>query len=424
MQLGPAAGVAVVGIALGASALVPLGWWHPATAVPLALAVSALSGWWLPRIHQNPSIEAGIGSQRGVPVNSGGSSAWLERHAGWICAGLASAFTLWAALTRAEHVVLRRDPGAYALYTQWITTRHGLPVSADLAAFGGPAAYGVPGFTLDSPAYYQVLHGAGTAIQAEVVPQFLIGAPAVFSLGWWAGALADRPWLGLQLMPAVLGGLALMAFAALAARLIGARWAPLAVLLLGGALPVVLAARSTYSEPAALLVLLSGTCLAVDALGEGNRRLALLAGAVLGLAGLFRIDAVREVALLVAVCALLAIRGNRVAVPLAGGALAGTAVSIVVWLAMSRPYLNSVASSLLPLLAGTAAIVGVAAVAVPVARRRPSVPARPAAGPPRPRWRWRRSGCCWRAGHSGWSCGRTRTARQPGSWPPCSGGRT
>ncbi len=376
MQLGPAAGVAVVGIALGSAVLVPLGWWHPATAIPLALAVSALSGWVLPRIHHNPSVGAGIESPGGVLVNSGGSPAWLDRHSGWISAGLASVFTLWTAFTHAEHVVLRRDPGAYALYTHWIATRQGLPVSADLVAFGGPAAYGVPGFTLDSPAYYQVLHGAGAATQADVVPQFLVGAPAVFSFGWWAGALADRPWLGLQLMPALVGGLALMAFAALAARLIGARWAPFAMLLLGSSLPVVLASRSTYSEPAALLVLLSGTCLAVDALAAGNRRLALLAGAVLGLAGLIRIDAVREVALLVAVCALLAIRGNRVAVPLAGGALAGTAISIVVWVGMSRPYLNSVSSSLLPLLAATAAVVLMSAVAVPVARRRPAA-ARP-----------------------------------------------
>jgi hypothetical protein len=42
-------------------------------------------------------------------------------------------------------VVLGRDAGSYALYAQWIATRHGLPVDAHLDAFGGVAALAVPG---------------------------------------------------------------------------------------------------------------------------------------------------------------------------------------------------------------------------------------------------------------------------------------
>ena len=144
---------------------------------------------------------------------------------------------------------------------------HALPVDASLDAFGGSAALADPAFRLSSPAFYEIVHGtpgaAGTT--ADVLPQFFLGAPAWFSLGGWTGG-----WTGLLVAPAVASALALLAFAGLAARLVGPRWAVLATGVLALAQPVLHAARSTYSEPLALLLVCAAGALLVDAVRAGN----------------------------------------------------------------------------------------------------------------------------------------------------------
>ena len=339
---GPVTALAVLAVCVLAAVLVPLGLWRPALVVP-ALVVAAVAGWRPVRRLPVPALR--------VPV-------WTAAA----CVLVAVGFAVWAGTTHGEHVVLRRDAGSYALYAHWLATRHGLPVDAGLPAFGGPAALSVPGFSLDSPAFYQVVTGGGTG--ARIDPQFLLGAPALYALGWWLDG-----WTGLLTAPAVLGGLAVLAAAGLTARLAGPRWAPLGAAALALTQPVLHAARATYSEPAATLLVLGAAALAVDALGEradraAARRLGVAAGALLGLAGLVRIDAVRDVALLVPVCALLWIRRHPAAVPMAGAAVVGIAVSMIpaVWLA--RPYLHTVWGSLRPLLLGTAALVVLSVVGV------------------------------------------------------------
>jgi hypothetical protein len=296
----------------------------------------------------------------------------------WTAAGsllVAVGFAAWAAATRGEHLIIRRDAGSYALYAHWLATRHGLPVDADLGAFGGPSALGIDGFTLASPAFFQVLTGSGGpgpggATGAHLVPQFLLGAPALYSIGWWPAG-----WTGLFVVPALVGGLAVLAAAGLAARLVGPAWAPVAAGTLALTQPVLHAARATLSEPLALLLVLAAACLAVDAVdrpGEtpGTRRLAVLAGALLGLAGLVRIDVLREVAVAAPLCAVLALRRHRAAVPLAGTALLGAGVSLIpAWL-LSRPYLDLIAASLRPLVIGAVGLTVVSALVVVVARRR------------------------------------------------------
>jgi len=354
------AAYAVTAVCCLAAVLVPVGLWHPALVLPLLALTAAL---WISRHRfldhgRRPSV---------IRESVTGAPGW----AAWACMGIAVGFTVWAAATRAEHVVLRRDAGSYALFAQWLATDHGLPVDARLDAFGGPAALAIPGLTVDSPAFYQVSDGAGV----DVVPQFLLGAPALFSLGWWAGG----GWTGLLLVPALLGGLAVLAAAGLTARLLGPAWAPVAALALAVSQPVLHAARSTYSEPAALLLVLAAASLAVDAVRAGeasadgdparSRRLGLAAGLVLGLAGLVRVDSLREVALLVPCCAVLALRRHPAAGPMALGALAGSVVAAVPAVLLSRPYLETNRSSVVPLAAGTVAVVVVSALAVLAGRR-------------------------------------------------------
>ena len=151
------------------------------------------------------------------------------------------------------------------------------------------------------------------------------------------------------LLPAVAMGLALLALGLLVARVLGA-WPGVATAALTGILfPVLHTARATYSEPLAMLTLTAGllaVTLAVvagrDAVGPGaaapsgfvgaassqgmvvgraplpslvrldpSARAGLLAGVLVGGTGLVRVDALREVLLLLPVLALGAAFGAR-----------------------------------------------------------------------------------------------------------------
>jgi hypothetical protein len=369
---GPLAAGTVTAIALLAAVLVPLGAWRAWIVLPLLAVITA------GLIHVVRFVPAPPQPRWSAPL----------------CVAIAVAHGCWAVATHAEHVVLRRDAGSYALYTQWISTRHGLPIPSYLDAFGGSAALSDPAFRLASPAFFQVLHGspgaAGTTV--DIVPQFLVGAPAVFSLGWWAAG-----WQGLLITPAIVSVLALLAVAGLAARLCGGRWAVPTVAALALAQPVLHAARSTYSEPLALLMVMAAAALLVDAVRTGNLRqsasgssarwLGLAAGLGFGLAGLVRVDAVREVSFLLPVAAVLALRGHPAARPLVIGGLGGTAIAAVPAVLFSRPYLGEIAASLVPLLAGGVLLAVASLVAVRLgrgraARRAGTVPSsgRPAPG--------------------------------------------
>jgi hypothetical protein len=352
---GPLAGLVGGLVAVAAAVLVPLRLWLPIIVLPVLLVGLALAWRLCLLIPVRP-----------VPIWSAALSVLV-----------AGGETAWAAATHAEQLVLRRDPGSYALYAQWLATRHGLPVDAQLDAFGGAAALAVPGFTLSSPAYYQVLHGGG----ADVVPQFLVGAPAVFSLGWWVDG-----WQGLLVTPAVVGGLAVLAVAAVAARLVGPRWAPLAAAALAVSYPVLHAARSTYSEPLALLLMMTAAALVADAVRRPERGggLALLGGLILGLAGLVRVDTLTEVALLLPVATVLALRRHPVVGPLVAGACAGTVLAAGSALLLARPYLRTISGSLVPL-AIAAAVLAISCGLILLAARRRRRRARAAApGDPDP----------------------------------------
>jgi hypothetical protein len=335
-----AAGVLLV-VVVAAAVLVPLQAWYWFTLAPLLL-LGLAAAWRLARYLP----------ARDVP-------GWTA----WATVAIAAGHGVWAALTHAEQVVLRRDAGSYALYSHWIATRHGLPVEDHLAAFGGPAALRDPAFSLASSAYYQVTHGGG----ADIVPQFLIGAPGVYSAGFWGAG-----WNGLFVTPALVGALAVLAFAGLAARLAGPHLAPVAAGVFAVCQPVLHASRATYSEPLALLLLLAALALLVDATraeGRAARWLGAAAGAGIGLGGLVRVDALRELVVLLPLVAVLAMVRHPAGAPFLRAALGGTVLSAAWAVAFSFPYLKSIGASLLPLVA-LAVLLGAASwVAVALHRR-------------------------------------------------------
>ena len=165
-----------------------------------------------------------------------------------------------------------------------------------------PAVVDDPDVAVASPGFYRQGSGNGTT----VVPQFLIGVPAWLSVGMWLGG-----WTGLLLMPALFMALAIVSLGALTAATIGPRWAPLVAAATALTAPVLHAARSTYSEPAALLALSAALTLLASATEVGarsstlsirlSRRIGAFSGLLLGGAGLVRLDALREVVLMIPV---------------------------------------------------------------------------------------------------------------------------
>jgi hypothetical protein len=350
-------------LALGSTlpAVVLAGWLaavYPLARAGIATPVPALAA-------AVPVVAVLVALARRVPA--------VPRTPGWAVAAtllVVAGFAALAASRHGEHVIVRRDPGVYALAAHWLAGHGGLTIPTDLAAVGGPS----PTFIVRSPGFYP----AGDV----VVPQFMSGAMiALLPGGWLAG------WTGIFTMPAVYSGLALLAAAGLVGRLVGPRWAPVGALVLGLSQPVMLSGRSTASESTALLLLLSGLCLLLDALpgrpGAGREpaaadrppaRLmmalpAALAGLVIGIGMLVRIEVARELVLLVPVIGWLAARRLAQWVPFAAALAVAAGYGVLDALGPSRPYVSDLWSALkLLLVLGGVLAAGAALTAVAIRR--------------------------------------------------------
>ena len=282
-------------------------------------------------------------------------------------AGVAVGLTVWAGATHAEQVLPRRDSGSYLQSAVDLAAHHTRPIRVDRDSVGGPEVLGIEGVTLASPAFYAVGGPEDPAVQ----PQFMVGPSVWWSVAVWGGGIGAAFWA-----PAVAMGLALLAIGLLAARTVGSRWGPLAAALVAVCFPVLHTARSTYSEPLALIVLASGLVALVAASHsedpadpEEARWGGVVAGLLVGGGVVLRPDALRE-SMLVVVVAGLALAQRR---PMARPLLAGTLVTATAGLALgwmtSDQYLRSISRSLVPLLAMTV-VVTVLALAVARAARR------------------------------------------------------
>ncbi|MFD0803960.1 hypothetical protein ACFQZU_21945, partial [Streptomonospora algeriensis] len=245
----------------------------------------------------------------GLPEKAG-SGAALPWWPFALTAAIAAAFAAVQLGYHSEILVVRRDPASYAQFTAWIAQHGDLPIPQQRGLIAGDD----PALVYGSLAYYEV----GDAVW----PQFLAGAPLVYTVGHWLGGLT-----GMLLVPPVIGGLGVLTFGGLAARLIGPRWAPAAALLLAVCQTQQWISRSTYSEPVAQVLLLGALVLAFDALthrvvlGGGWSRwhtLAAAAGLVFGLGLVVRITALRDLLPLVAFAGLLLVARRGQALPLLG----------------------------------------------------------------------------------------------------------
>jgi hypothetical protein len=294
----------------------------------------------------------------------------------WAVAGVLAVTVAFLALQLAmnsEQIIVRRDPASYVQFATWLADHGHLPIPQLRDAFGG----GDPALTYGSPAFYE-RHGV-------IIPQFMAGLPMILSLGSWIGGT-----YAMLAMAPILGACAVLCFSGLVARLVSPAWAPVGALALALTLPMEWVSRATYSEPAAMVLLLGGLALLVDArepepggragaAGPGRRTVpdrirsqALFGGLALGLTVLIRIDGLRDVLPVVVFAGLLIARRRPTGPWLLAGLAAGVGAGLLEGFVLSGPYLNYLHASLVPLLLMSAAVVAGTAVMVVVLRWRPT----------------------------------------------------
>jgi hypothetical protein len=313
------------------------------TAVPLA-AVFA----WLTLRHV-PSW---------LPGFSGGAgrTPWWSVMA---LLGVAIAFGADQFAYHSQQIIVRRDPASYIQFGNWLARHGSLPIPDDATAFGG--THHVLAFY--SPAFDPVGH--------SLAPQFMAGLPMTLAAGFWVGGV------GLAVaLNALLASCGVLALGGLTARLVGPRWAPLAALALAVTLPEQFTARSAYSEPLAQVLFLGGLCLVLDSLtttSPAARRLAALGGLAIGLNLVVRIDGASDMLPLIPYCGLLVARRQRQAIPLIAALSVGVGYGLADGLILTRPYLDSISGSLVPLAVIAFVLAGATVAAVLVlSARRPS----------------------------------------------------
>jgi hypothetical protein len=271
---------------------------------------------------------------------------------------VATAFVAWALIEHSEPVIVLRDQGGYLQTGYWLAQHGSLPITQSLPAFGGPH----PGMGLSSIGFFS----RGTS----VVPSLTSGLPMLLAGGFWAkgtaGALAMGP---------LLGGLAVLTFGGLTARLAGPQWAPAGAIVLGLTLPEQYASRSALAEITLQVLLFGGLCLVIDALtvrspspglarlpAAGWRRLvtpsawldwqaaqpalAGLGGLALGLGVLLSLDSLTYLLPVIPVAGVLVASRRPAAAPFSIGVVIGAGYGLADGYLLSRPFLDTVSHTM------------------------------------------------------------------------------
>ena len=328
------------------------------TAPPLVFMFSPLAvGLCYFALRQRPAL--------GTPDQAKPAVPWWTLAA---TVAVAVLFAVWQIADRTQQIIELGDPATYVQTAAWIARHGSLPIPYSPEAFGGAH----PGLTFASAG---LLPSGPNALAPAVMP----GGPLVLSAAIW---LAGLP--GALVLTPLAGACAVLSFGGLAARLVGARWAPAAAAALALTLPEQYTSRGTFSEPLVQVMLFGGLGLLIDGLlvtkpattparadpGQ-DRALAFLAGLVLGLAVLIRVDALSDILPAVPLLGVLLAARRRQGLPFGLGLATGIGYALGGGYLLSRPYLDLVGPSLHPLGLVVATVVVLTAVAVtaPVQRQ-------------------------------------------------------
>ncbi len=176
-----------------------------------------------------------------------------------------------------------------------------------------------------------------------LTPAFLPGLPLVLAAGTWLSGLG-----GALLMPAVLGGCAVLSFGGVVGRLAGGRWAPVGALVLAVSLPEIYVSRTPFSEPLVQVLLFGGLCMFIDSFGVvgGGLAVAGLGGLALGLTVLTWIGSLSILLPAFPMLAWLFVARRRQAAPFGIGLFVGIAIGLTAALTLGRSYLSTASTEL------------------------------------------------------------------------------
>ena len=253
---------------------------------------------------------------------------------------IAAGFGVWQAWLRSEQVFVAGDPGVYLQYGHWIAGHGTVRIPVGEASFGGAAGldFATTGFSVSG---------------SWITPGFLPGLPLMLAGGAWLGGTG-----GALLMPAVLGGCAVLSFGGLAGRLVGAWQAVAGELVLAVCLPEVYVSRTPMAEPLVQVLLFGGLCLFIDSFvvrrrdagtqggPGGGLALAGLGGLALGLTALASIGSLAMLLPVFPVLAVLFVTRRPQAGPFGTGFFLGIGTGLAAALVLARPYLSTVSSQL------------------------------------------------------------------------------
>jgi hypothetical protein len=264
----------------------------------------------------------------------------------------------------AENLFAQRDSATYELTARWLMDHQSLPIHTQPDLFGSPL-----GFDGTSAGFQ---HQTDTTVFAQgnhLLPVLLAIVGSVF------GATA------MLKANVVLAGIALLAFFAIARRIVGAGLALVGLVAFAVSMPIIYVSRDTFTEPLALLFLMGGLALLYRAVDTGRTLDFAAAGFVTSLAAVVRIDAYAALlSLLVVAAVLLAVAAppQRRDAAWRSAALLGSALLMVVvgyldvsWL--SPGYYHNQRTQIIPVAVagGVLAVVGAVTVACAWSWREP-----------------------------------------------------
>jgi hypothetical protein len=315
----------------------------------------------------------------GPAASAGGRGAGVPGGALLLMVAIAAGFGVWQAFLRSEQLFTAGGPGIYLQYGYWIAGHGTARVPESAAAFGstgfGSTGFGSTGF--GSTGFGSTgFGGAGglefattgfTATGGSLTPAALPGVPLVLAGGAWLGGLS-----GALVMPAVLGGCAVLSFGGLVGRLCGAWQAVAAELVLALCLPEVYTARAPFSEPLVQVLLLGGLCLFTDALAMrsqvgGGVALAGLGGLAVGLTVLASAASFAVLLPVIPVIVVLLVARHPAGWPFGLGLLAGGGTGLAAGLVLAPVYLEGLPRQLRLLEQCTIGFCVAAVLAVPLA---------------------------------------------------------
>ena len=248
-----------------------------------------------------------------------------------------AAMTAMNGWAHSEHVLSSRDPGIYLITGRWLADEGELPIDAAV----GPFADADTVDPASALGFFPEGYPDDPSPTSELQPQFLHLYPAL--LGTVNGLAGDR---AAQMVPAVMGGLALLALFVL-----GTRWMPIwaaagATIAVSVSLPQAFFSRDTFSEVPVQAFLCGGIALAAWAFTGTRDRVwpALIAGLVLGAAVAARVDALVALVVLPLWMSARWIEQPRRAkgrvLAIGAGAAIAIALATVDLLVRSRPYFD------------------------------------------------------------------------------------